>query len=307
MWKSLFALCLLVILSANTLQARQWSDASGNYQIEANLIAFDNTNLVLQKTDKTLVSVKLEQLSEADQKYLTSAEAAATLDKLEKKQQTWTMRSGLTVVGKVVDYVRRDVTVRMFRGKIYVNDHHLENLPDVYKVVVPKIVAEFTGRDIDGEKGLRDWLKRRKGEPETFTCDGVLMELTSGDLYAVPFFLFDDKALQALKPGWDRWLASASNTAARQETALQLESQARLYQEDTDSTTQMLKLQLQLQGYNAGLFSLWEVVLYPNRGTYGQPLWVVVPGRDSRQAGIAALESNPGYSLGPISKVQRQY
>ena len=48
-------------------------------------------------------------------------------------------------------------------------------------------------------------------------------------------------------------------------------------------------------------------MLYPNPGTGGWPLYVVVPGRDSRQAGNAALQNNPGYSLGPIAKVSRQF
>lgn len=297
----------LTITSLTSASARVWTDTSGKYSFEADLIAFNETDLVLQKPDKTLVAVDMEQLSEADQEYVKTKEAAEAVDKRGAKQQVWTMRSGLEVFGNVIDYVRKDVTFSMTRGKIYVNDQLFDNLPGVYQKVVPLVAAHFTKRDITDKAGLFDRLKRRQGEPETFTCDGVQMEMENGDLYAVPFFLFDDKALAVLKPGWDEWASEHATFAQQQETELRLQTHAQSFQDNQAQTNQLLKMQLQMQAYDAGLFSLWEVMLYPNRGTGGWPLHVVVPGRDSRQAGFAALEKNPGYSLGPIAKVGRQY
>lgn len=288
-------------------QARVWTDKTGNYSLEGDLVAFDGSDLVLQKADKTLVGVDLEQLSEKDQEYVKSQEVKDTLDKKGKGEHTWEMRNGLKVIGKVVDYMRRDVTFRMFRGTIYVNDQKFENLPEVYQKIAPLVAAHFTERNITDRAGLFDWLKRRKGEPETFTTEGVLLELPNGNHYAVPFFLFSDQALLSLKPGWDRWAASAQEYEDQKESALYLQSQAQAYQQDAERTAQFQKLQLQLQGYTAGLFSLWEVVLYPNPGTPGTALSVVVPGRDSRQAAITAMERNPGYSVGPIARVNRQF
>lgn len=288
-------------------EAREWKDASGNYSFEADLIAFNETDLVLQKADKTLVAVDMEQLSEADQKYVHSKEAAAELDKKGAKQQVWKMRSGLEVIGNVIDYVQKDVTFSMTRGNIYVNDQRFENLSGIYQKVVPAVAAHFTGRDITDRAGLFDWLKRRKGEPETFTCDGVQMELENGDLYAVPFFLFSETALKVLQPGWNEWVAQHASYERRAETSLRLQTQAQDFHDNQSETNQLLKMQLQMQAFDAGLFSLWEVMLYPNAGTGRWPLYVVVPGRDSRQAGFAALEKNPGYSLGPIARVNRQY
>lgn len=211
------------------------------------------------------------------------------------------------MIGDVLDYVQKDVTFSMTRGKIYVNDQLFENLTGVQQKVVPAVAAHFTGRDITDKAGLFDWLKRRKGEPETFTCDGVQLEMENGDLYAVPFFLFSDEALKVLKPGWDEWSAKNATFAQQQETELRLQTQAQNFHDNQAETNQLLKMQLQMQAFDAGLFSLWEVMLYPNAGTGGWPLYVVVPGRDSRQAGFAALEKNPGYSLGPIARVNRQY
>lgn len=307
MLKSLIPLLSFLALAAGPAQAREWNDASGHYHLEADLVAYDDHDIVLQKTDKTLVSVDVEKLSQADQEYLKSEEAAAALGKWSEQQQTWTMKNGLKVIGKVVDYVKREITVRRFRNKIYVNDDLFENLPDVYKTIVPRIVGNFAEQDISDEAGLREWLIRRKGEPATFTCEGVLLELKNGDLYAVPFFLFSNEDLEVLKPGWDRWMAAESDQERRQEEAMHLETQARLYQENQDSVRNLMKLQVDLQAYNAGLFNMWEVALYPNPGTHGTPKMVVVPGRNSRQAEIAALEKNPGYRVGPVAKVTRQF
>jgi hypothetical protein len=299
------ALLIVAFLFANSLQARVWTDASGKYSFEADLIAFNETDLVLQKPDKTLVAVDMEQLSAEDQKYVQSKEAAEAVDKLHAKRQVWKMRSGLEVVGNVVDYARKDVTFSMTRGRIYVNDQLFDNMSDIYKRVVPLIAAHFTNRDITDRAGLFDWLKRRRGEPITFTVEGVQMELENGDLYGVPFFLFSDQALAALKPGWDEWSAKNATFEQQQETELRLQTTAQSFQEGQAQTNQLLKMQLQMQAFQSGL--LWEVTLFPDAGMNGWPLYVVVPGRDSRQAGFNALANNPGYVLGPIARVNPRF
>jgi hypothetical protein len=245
----------------------------------------------------------MEQLSAADQEYIKSKEAAEDVDKRGAKQQVWKMASGLEVIGDVVDYVQKEMTFSMSRGKIYVNDQLFENLTGIQQRVVPLIAAQFTKRPITDRAGLFDWLKRRKGEPETFTYDGVQMEMENGDLYAVPFFLFSDEALKVLKPGWEEWSSKHATFEQQQESELRLQTQA---QSGTE-TNQLLKMQLQMQAYQAGLFSLWEVMLYPGPNMTGWPLYVVVPGRNSAQAAEAALEKNPGYTVGPIARVNRQY
>src|SRR5690606_1071850 len=145
---------------------------------------------------------------------------------------------------------------------IYVNDVLFENLNGVQQAVAPLIAAHFTERDITDRAGLFDWLKRRKGEPETFTVEGVQMEMENGDLYAVPFFLFSYRALAVLKPGWDEWASQHATFEQQQETELRLQTAARSFQENQAQTNQLLKMQLHLQAYQSGL--LWEVMLIPN-------------------------------------------
>ncbi len=50
--------------------AREWSDASGKYRIEADLVAVRGDKVILEKKDGTITSVPIAKLSAADQEYL---------------------------------------------------------------------------------------------------------------------------------------------------------------------------------------------------------------------------------------------
>ena len=65
-------------------------------------------------------------------------------------------------------------------------------------------------------------------------------------------------------------------------------------------------MQLQMQAYDAGLFDLWEVQLWPGPGVDRSPLVVVVPARDSRSAAQEAIQRNPGFTAGAVVKVSRR-
>jgi hypothetical protein len=287
--------------------ARQWTDSTGKYQLEADQVAFTATTVVLKKTNRELVAVPIDKLSKQDQEYLKSEEAAKTARASADQVQTWTMRSGLKVIGKVVDYARKEITLQRRRGKIYVDERCLDNLPEVYRRMAPKLVAHFENTPIDGDKGLEAWILTLKGEPRTYTVEGVLLELENGDEYGVPFFFFSDDDLKILKPGWDRWSAAVAAREKQQHESFLLQAQAQAYQQDRSANQQIAMLQLDMQAYQAGLFDLWEVRLFPGTGVSGPSLLVVVPGRDSRAAALEARKRYPGYQTGPISKVSRKY
>ena len=108
-----------------------------------------------------------------------------------------------------------------------------------------------------------------------------------------------------LKSDWDEWLAArrGDDFDALDDRAFRLRSLAAAHQRDQQVQREIALLQLQLQAVQAGLTSLWEVTLYPAAGQGGPPLWVVVPGRDSRQATAAALQQHPGFVVGPVRRV----
>jgi hypothetical protein len=287
------------------VDTRLWTDTSGHYQVEADLIAYSDTQVVLKKTNGELISIAVQDLSPDDQEYLRSKEAQDRASSQSSATRTWTLAGGLKVNGRVVDYASRDVIVERHLGKTYVNDQSLDNLPAVYQQMVSKIVNHFEGTDLADRKALDAWLVRHAGK-HTYHCEGVLLELEDGDRYGIPFFLFSDQDQSALRPGWERWQAAQEDRRQQEEHSFLLRSQVQATQEQTEQMKQIAQVQLQLQAYDAGLFDLWEVALYPPQGSFGQPMSVVVPGRDSRQAAEAALQQYPNYAVGPIARVRRR-
>lgn len=297
---------LAVFSTSSVAQARKWTDATGRYHLEADLVAFNDHTAVLEKGDKQLASVKIEQLSKADQSYFASEEARSVSGRSTGEVQTWTLQSGLKVNGRVVGYGRREVVVQRKYGKLYVNDRLFDNLPGVYKRMVPKIVAQFEMQPIENEKDLMAWAIKQKGQPKKFVCEGVMLELENGDQYAVPFFFFSEADLKVLEPGWERWKAAADEQEKQQKQEheeLVLQSQARAYQRDRQANQQMKHMELALLASASGVTSIWEVALYPKRGVAAQPTSVMVPARDSRQATLAALNKYPNFVVGAVRKL----
>jgi hypothetical protein len=306
MWQRI-VLILTIALAAIPVSAegRTWTDSTGNYKVEASLVAYNDTTVVLKKANHKMLAVPIDKLSKDDRAYLETKEAVESTRQAADRTQAWTMASGLKVVGRVVDYGRKDVTIQERFGNIYVNDRRYDNLPEVYQKMVSRIVSHFENVTISDTRELKSWVKKLRGEPRTYTCEGVLLELENGDHYGVPFFLFSEDDMKLLSPGWGRWLAADKDRAKKEHESFLLRSQAQAYQQDQAANRQIAVMQLQMQAYQAGLFALWEVELFPGPGVAGAPLWVVVPGRDSRGAAMEAVRLNPGYVAGAVAKVRR--
>jgi hypothetical protein len=288
---------------------RQWTDSTAKYGVDASLIAFDDEKAVLKRENHELVAVPLARLSKEDREYLKSQEAAEQVRRAAEQMQTWITQSGIKVVGRVVDFGRKDVTIQRRRGRLYVNDRLFDNLPQVYREMLPKIVAHFEKIAVDGRSGLQSWVLRQRGVARTFTCEGVMLELENGDEYGIPFFLFSEEDRKILQPGWERWLAaekSADKRSERERQSFLLQSAAQAYQQDRLANQQIALLQLDLLAAASGLVDLWEVRLFPRPGVLSPPLSVVVPARDSRAATQEALLRNPGFIVGPVRRVARR-
>ena len=183
-----------------------WSDVTGSYTLDADLVLFNERTVVLQRADHELVAIPIEQLSENDREYLKSTEAGDALRKSTDGLQTWKLRDGTQIIGRVVDYAAVDMTIQRRRGRIYVNERVLDNLPEFYQQLIPKIVAHLENLQTADRRALESWLVRQRGQARSFHLEGVVFETENGDEYAVPFFLFPDEYLKVLKPGWDEWL-----------------------------------------------------------------------------------------------------
>lgn len=293
------ALCL----PAAAAGARTWTDATGRYTLEADLVAFDGDRVILQREDKHLGEIARDKLSEEDRKYLESKEAEESSDKVLNGEQLWTMAGGLQIEARIVDFFSRDITVQRRRGKLYVNDRRYDNLPEIYQQILNRVVEHFEDVQIKQRTDLNRWVAKQNHKPRTFHCEGVVLELDNGDEYGVPFFLFSEKDLELLQPGFEAWKRTQEDYEERQNAAMRLQALAAARQRHEQIDRQVAQLQLGMQAVAAGVTSLWEVTLYPGRGTPGPPIWAVYPGRDSRTAVNQALAKNPGYIVGPVRKV----
>jgi hypothetical protein len=303
--RQLRVLICLLACQVTRADARLWRDDSGRYTLEANLLAFNENSVILQRPDHDLVAFPIEQLSRQDREYLQSKEADELSRQSIEGLQTWTLRNRAKVVGRVVDYAQGDMTIQRRRGRIYVSDRPLANLPEFYQRLVPKIVAHFEDLPRGDHESLEAWLSRQRGQRRTFSLEGVLLETENGDEYTLPFFLFADDEQKLLKSGYEGWATARNGDdfGALDDLAFRLRSLAAARQRDRQVQREIAQLQLKMQAVQAGLASLWEVTLFPAGGRGGPPRWVVMPGRDSRQATAAALQQNPGFLAGPVRRV----
>ncbi len=297
----LLACGLLLTVLTGPLAAREWRDATGKYSVEADLIASSEDRVVLKRKDDKLIAVETAQLSAADKEYLASQEGAKLGEAGEL--QTWTLRRGWKVVGRVVGYGRKEVVIQRRRGRIFVNDRLLNNLPEVYQYMLPRIVSHFEQIELEDARDFTNWVVAQRGEPRKYVVDGVMLELENGDEYAIPFIFFGPEDLKVLQPGWERWLAVHEDAVRRQQEDLYLRAQAEAYQQDRRFNQQIAGLQLLLMAVDVGVVDLWEVYLEPAAGVAAPPLVVVVPARNSQQAIDQALSRNPRYVLGAARRL----
>lgn len=71
------SLVLLLAMSLSPLCAREWTDASGSFRVEAELVTVRNGKVYLEKSDGKTTSVPLEKLSRVDLEHLASLEEYA--------------------------------------------------------------------------------------------------------------------------------------------------------------------------------------------------------------------------------------
>lgn len=289
---------LLAIVSAGPVAAREWQDVSGKISQEAELVDFDDQLVVLKKADGRLVALDRKQLSADDRKYLDSQDAKKEVKDQSSKEHTWTMVDGREITGRVVKYGRRELTIERRGGKLIVQQKPWKDLTEWYQFAVLKLVENAEGKPMKDEKAVESLIARNKGTPLQYTVEGVLLELEGGELLPAPFIMFSEKDLKILKPGWEAWSKADQDEKKRDEQSTLMRSLANEYQKTRDA-----EMKIQMLSAASEWFDLWEVGLTaPN----GDTTTVVVPGRDSRSAQIAAQQKYPDAQVGPTRKLRRR-
>ncbi len=293
----------LVMLAARALDAREWSTPDGRYKIGGELIAFSDQLVVIKKVTGELVGVELKDLSQADRDFVQSKEAEDTVRKSAEELQTWTTKDGVKVRGRVTAFGRKPLQLQRKLGQVYVDGSRFTSIDPLHQRVILKIVSHLEKTELTDEKQLTEWAKTLGAQPRTYTLEGVLLQLESGDEIGVPFFLFSPQDLQVLKPGWEVWLEQAESEETRKREDFLMRSQAMAYQQQQAQWQQMEMLKLDLLATATGVVSIWEVAMGPGPGMFGRPICVAVPARTSEQAAFVARMRYPGLIVGGVRKL----
>jgi hypothetical protein len=284
---------------------RLWMEQSGEYRVEASLVGFNDDLAILRRPSGEMVAFPLRDLSEKDREYLNSSEAQRITQ--SRSNQTWTFRDGRQVVGHLVSHGDKDVVIQNRRGRIYVNDRAFDNLPEAYQTIVPLIVAHFENRTFASVDAFQEFVRRRGTRPLRYNCEGVILELENGDEYGIPYFLFSDDDRRFLESGRKEFRRQETTEEERENHALYMQHLAQEYQRDRMAERQIQRLQLGLLATSAGVTDMWEVAMIPPDGNFFMAQSVVVFARDSRQASVLAAQQWPGFVVGPVRRVNRNW
>jgi hypothetical protein len=306
--KSLFlSSCLVLIVTALPCVAREWTDASGAYTFEGDLIAASDGTIVLRRTKGELEAYQTSQLSEADQKFVADHLESNKDKKPADEMQTWTSRGGFNFRGRVIGYGTQDVTLKHERGTTKVNEKSIEELDEFYQMMIPKIVAEFDDPKVKSIEDLSSWGRKLRGKTKSFRIDGVMMRMENGEKLAVPLFLFAAKERDVLDEGLEKWNARATEEHERKREDFLAQTAAEEYQRNLAAEAQVNRqiqmMQLEMLAVNSGIAEVWEVQMIPLAGVAARPMAVLVTAQNSQAARVMAEQRYRGFASGAVRQV----
>ncbi len=292
----------------NFAHARVWSSANGVYEIEADVISFNDTIVVLRRTTGELVAVELKDLSEADREYVRSKEAVDAEHKSAEQMQTWTGREGMKFRGRVKAYGRKEVIVKRMARAVYINDKPFSKLDPLHQKLVLHILSDQEGMTLENAQQLDHWSRSLGPNGKSYVLEGVLLQLESGDEIGVPFALFAPEEMAILEPGWELWKEQQASDASREQASFLVRSAAMAYQnnrqaQQAQQEIEMLKLDMLAAA--TGAIAIWQVGLAPAPGVYGRPISVMGPAVNSEVASSLALQRYPGAVLVGVRRASR--
>ncbi len=289
--------CLFTILLASGLaHAREWSNSNGLFKLEADLVAFNDTTVVLKKPTGRLVAVELSELSEEDHAFIQSKQNDENSQASANQMQMWTAKDGLKVRGRVIAYGKKVLAVQRQLGNVFVNDQPFARIDPLHQKLVLKIISHLENLKLEDPRQLEAWARKLGPNVKQYPLEGVLMELESGDVIGVPFFLFAAEELSVLEPGWKLWLAQAEDEEARNREDLLVQSTAMEYQRDRQNQQNIEMMKLNMLARATGLITIWEVMLEPANGV-GRRTSVMVQADNSAIATEMVMQNYPGYRV----------
>jgi len=302
-------LCAVVAAAQAPQTTREWNDASGRFLARGEYFASNADTVVVRRRNGTLVGIELNDLSTADQLFVkeqkTAIESSEPRPEAIDQYQTWTSRNGFEVKGRIVAFRQRDVEFRRMAGLVMVNGTAFSRLPPFSQLIAIQIVAELDDPSVKTEADLNRWAAKLGTESRLYTVEGVLLKLEDGTELPVPFFMFSEADLYALRPGYEQWKDAKASEESRTREDFLLQLQAEEHNRGRMESRQIEMMKLNLMAAATGVTTIWEVFLVPPPGVFARPISVVVPARDSLQAQQMALAQYPGFRINATRSLSR--
>lgn len=309
----LIALLVLTTLIGKGSWAREWGDKTGQFKVEAELVAVDDTLVVLKTAKNNLLAVRIDQLSDKDREFVSSTSARESIEKLyaASSQPTFTLTDGTVIKGVVTGYGVFPLVVQRKNAIVMVGETEYKELVPAYRAIVPEIVGHFEASELKSYEDLEKWLKDKVG-PHRYDIQSATIQTNEDGTVQIPLFMFSPADRHELDAGFARWKAlhsSKLNVESKdrygRDEALRLAAISRYRnQERLESIRESNYriMQLELLALNAGLTEYWEVSLQsPN--AYLPSVSVVVSARDSFTAESIARSKYPTFTTNYVRKL----
>ena len=305
-------LLLLLVYGLAPLRAREWSDNSGHFKIEADLVAFDGETVVLRAKAGRLLAVKLANLSADDIAYLKTPEVASFENNapIQDSPTEWSLQNGQVVRGAITGIGIQQVVIFRRDSKVHVSFNGKEIADPIYKLLLPEIVNHAASTSYKSLDELDRHLATLKPPSVTYMLPTVTIATNSGNV-AIPVFLFKKEEQHYLWAASERLRLlqeSELTSEEREKIAARENFLARSFGRGRRAAaalpSEISQIQLDLLA-NAALVAaraeFWEVVISPPNA-YLLPFTVVVPAANSAEAEARVAAQYPGYTLVGISR-----
>ncbi len=101
-WNNFAPAAGLLLAVAVSASAREWTDNTGTYKTEADLVEVRGTHVVLKKSNGQIISLPIDRLSKSDQEYLASLENLALKPKNAAAAATETITNSIGMQLKLI-------------------------------------------------------------------------------------------------------------------------------------------------------------------------------------------------------------
>ncbi len=305
-------LFLLLISGSLSLAAREWSDSSGNFKVEADLVAFDGETVVLKAKTGRLLALKLADLSKSDLEYLKTPEVAAFENSapVPEAPTEWSLQNGQVVRGAMAGIGIQKVLIFRRDAKTHISFDGKEITHPIYKTLLPEIVNQLASTSFKTLEELDRHLATLKPPSLAYALPSVTVSTDKGTV-CIPNFLFKKEeqkyiwaASERLRSLQDSELSSEDREKLLARENFLARSYGRGRNQAVNGPVEISQMQLDFLA-NAALVAaraeFWEVVIAPPNA-YMMPFTVLVPAANSGDAEAQVAARYPGYRLVGIGR-----